>query len=117
MRSALGGHISKAHPGKSQSYNHKKTVRDRRELLRDLHKQAMNMYLQHGLHLQQQVPKNKHSNNVFKITSIQQLKSIGNNEGSSTSLPQINENQFFSIDHGSLKDTNINRNTVKRIKK
>ena len=38
LRSALGGHISKAHPGKSQAYNHKKTVRDRRELLRDLHK-------------------------------------------------------------------------------
>lgn len=26
-RSALGGHISKVHPGKSASYNHKKSVR------------------------------------------------------------------------------------------
>jgi hypothetical protein len=39
--SALGGHISKAHPGRSQAYNHKKTVRERRELERDLHKHAM----------------------------------------------------------------------------
>jgi hypothetical protein len=31
---ALGGHISKAHPGKSDSYNHKKKVREQRGLER-----------------------------------------------------------------------------------
>ena len=43
--SALGGHISKAHPGQSIAYNHKKTVRDRRELERILHKHAMDHYV------------------------------------------------------------------------
>ena len=36
--SALGGHISKAHPGKSDAYNHKKNVREFRSLERELHK-------------------------------------------------------------------------------
>lgn len=35
--SALGGHVSKAHPGLSEAYEHKKRVRDTRELERDLH--------------------------------------------------------------------------------
>ena len=35
--SALGGHISKAHPGQSSAFNHKKSVRDHRELERELH--------------------------------------------------------------------------------
>jgi hypothetical protein len=35
--SALGGHISKAHPGLSEAYNHKKQVRETRELERELH--------------------------------------------------------------------------------
>ena len=43
-RSALGGHISKSHPGSSASYNHKKTVRDKRWLLRELHTFAMEQY-------------------------------------------------------------------------
>jgi hypothetical protein len=34
---ALGGHVSKAHPGLSVSYLHKKRVRDTRELERELH--------------------------------------------------------------------------------
>ena len=43
--SALGGHISKAHPGQSKAYNHKKTVRENRELERSLHKQARDQYI------------------------------------------------------------------------
>ena len=35
--SALGGHVSKAHPGLSEAYEHKKRVRDTRQLERDLH--------------------------------------------------------------------------------
>jgi hypothetical protein len=46
MCSALGGHISKAHPGQSQAYNHKKTVRESRELERNLHKHAMDEYIE-----------------------------------------------------------------------
>jgi len=42
--SALGGHISKAHPGQSQTYNHKKAVRDRRNLERLLHRETMEIY-------------------------------------------------------------------------
>ena len=42
--SALGGHISKAHPGQSTAYNHKKRVRDARELERTLHREAMDLY-------------------------------------------------------------------------
>ena len=42
--SALGGHISKAHPGKSDAYNHKKRVRETRELERDLHRNTMQIY-------------------------------------------------------------------------
>jgi len=42
--SALGGHISKAHPGQSDAYNHKKKVRELRELERDLHTEAMQIY-------------------------------------------------------------------------
>ena len=68
MRSALGGHISKAHPGKSKSYNHKRTVRDRRELLRDLHKVAMQIYMKEKLHLQPNAKISK-SHRVFKIAS------------------------------------------------
>lgn len=41
---ALGGHISKAHPGQSMAYNHKKQVREQRELERLLHKDAMEFY-------------------------------------------------------------------------
>ena len=43
--SALGGHISKAHPGQSKAYNHKKTVRENRELERSLHKEARDQYI------------------------------------------------------------------------
>ena len=46
MCSALGGHISKAHPGQSKAYNHKKTVRESRELERNLHKRAMEQYIE-----------------------------------------------------------------------
>ena len=42
--SALGGHISKAHPGQSSAYNHKKHVRETRELERSLHKHTMQIY-------------------------------------------------------------------------
>ena len=42
--SALGGHVSKAHPGLSVAYEHKKRVRDTRHLERDLHQQAVQMY-------------------------------------------------------------------------
>ena len=42
--SALGGHISKAHPGQSKAYNHKKFVRETRELERELHKHSMEIY-------------------------------------------------------------------------
>ena len=42
--SALGGHSSKAHPGMSEAYNHKKKVRDLRELERDLHNHAIQVY-------------------------------------------------------------------------
>ena len=41
MCAALGGHISKAHPGKSEAYNHKKKVREDRKLDRALHTEAM----------------------------------------------------------------------------
>ena len=44
VSSALGGHISKAHPGESESYNHKKKVREDRELSRLLHKEAIEQY-------------------------------------------------------------------------
>ena len=44
--SALGGHISKAHPGQSTAYTHKKSVRESRELERILHKKAMEKYMQ-----------------------------------------------------------------------
>ena len=44
--SALGGHVSKSHPGQSVAYNHKKSVRDNRHIERDLHKQAMTLYKQ-----------------------------------------------------------------------
>ena len=46
--SALGGHISKAHPGTSKAYNHKKNVREKRQLERILHKEAMSQYSQMG---------------------------------------------------------------------
>jgi hypothetical protein len=42
--SALGGHISKAHPGQSRAYNHKKRVRETRELERELHRHTMQVY-------------------------------------------------------------------------
>ena len=42
--SALGGHISKAHPGQSSAYNHKKRVREMRELERELHRHTMQLY-------------------------------------------------------------------------
>ena len=42
--SALGGHISKAHPGQSSAYNHKKRVRETRELERELHRHTMRVY-------------------------------------------------------------------------
>ena len=42
--SALGGHISKAHPGQSSAYNHKKRVREMRELERELHRHTMKIY-------------------------------------------------------------------------
>jgi hypothetical protein len=46
---ALGGHVSKAHPGRSVSYLHKKRVRDTRELERELHQEAVNLYKEdHG---------------------------------------------------------------------
>lgn len=41
---ALGGHISKAHPGSSKTYNQKKKVRAQRELERRLHKESMFIY-------------------------------------------------------------------------
>lgn len=41
---ALGGHCSKSHPGLSPIYNHKKQVRQKRELERDLHKEALEVY-------------------------------------------------------------------------
>jgi len=44
--SALGGHISKAHPGMSDAYNHKKRVRETRELERELHRHTMRIYNQ-----------------------------------------------------------------------
>lgn len=45
---ALGGHISKAHPGQSASYNHKKRVREERQLERELHKRAIAEYRARG---------------------------------------------------------------------
>jgi len=42
--SALGGHKSKAHPGQSKAYNHKKKVRETRELERELHRHTMRLY-------------------------------------------------------------------------
>ena len=44
--SALGGHISKAHPGQSDSYNHKKRVRETRELERELHRRTLRLFSQ-----------------------------------------------------------------------
>lgn len=44
ISAALGGHISKAHAGQSQSYNHKKKVRQERELSRLLHKEVITLY-------------------------------------------------------------------------
>lgn len=41
---ALGGHVSKAHPGQSTAYLHKKQVRDTRELQRLLHQEAVMIY-------------------------------------------------------------------------
>ena len=43
-RSALGGHMSKSHPGTSVAYNHKKAVREKRKLERELHATAMAEY-------------------------------------------------------------------------
>ena len=45
LSSALGGHISKSHPGQSKAYIHKKNVRERRKLERMLHKEAMDHYI------------------------------------------------------------------------
>ncbi len=42
--SALGGHVSKAHPGLSEAYEHKKRVRDTRQLERDLHQDAVQIF-------------------------------------------------------------------------
>lgn len=42
--SALGGHISKAHPGQSSAYNHKKQVRETRRLERQLHQHTLKIY-------------------------------------------------------------------------
>lgn len=42
--SALGGHVSKAHPGLSEAYEHKKRVRDTRQLERDLHQEALKVF-------------------------------------------------------------------------
>ena len=42
--SALGGHVSKAHPGLSEAYEHKKRVRDTRQLERDLQQEAVQLY-------------------------------------------------------------------------
>lgn len=41
---ALGGHVSKSHPGRSQTYNHKKRVREERFLDRELHNFAKELY-------------------------------------------------------------------------
>lgn len=67
--------MSKAHPGLSEAYEHKKRVRDTRHLERDLHQDAVSVYKQ------------------------QQLKQTETESG--------------------LKwaDADLNRNTIKRIKK
>jgi hypothetical protein len=44
---ALGGHMSRAHPGQSTDYNRKKTVRERRTFLREIHKKAKQIYESH----------------------------------------------------------------------
>ncbi|CDW84157.1 UNKNOWN [Stylonychia lemnae] len=67
---ALGGHISKAHPGQSSAYNHKKQVREQRELERQLHKDAMNFYFENFNNVQGL------ENNVLNRNTIKRIKKM-----------------------------------------
>ena len=88
--SALGGHISKAHPGQSTAYNHKKRVRDARELERTLHREAMDLY---------QAELNNH------------LEDTGKDNVSTENGALVN------LTDKKGKDLALNRNAIKRIKK
>eukprot|EP00347_Sterkiella_histriomuscorum_P019991 403339515 len=67
---ALGGHISKAHPGQSQAYNHKKQVREERELERCLHKDAMQFYFEKFNNVQ------GFENNILNRNTIKRIKKL-----------------------------------------
>ena len=86
--SALGGHISKAHPGQSTAYNHKKRVRDARELERTLHREAMDLY----------------------------QAELNNLEAGKDNVSTENGAALNLTDKKS-KDLALNRNAIKRIKK
>ena len=68
---ALGGHISKAHPGQSDAYNHKKQVREEREKERQLHKEAMYVYKKaYGHTMQSQRVLNRNTLRRIKKTLV-----------------------------------------------
>lgn len=85
----------------------------------------MKMYLKEGLHLQPNTKINK-SHQVFKFASNADASSFlegqggsVNKEGNQSSAGKDDQDSMQGplYDHGSLKEANINRNTVKRIKK
>ena len=88
--SALGGHISKAHPGQSTAYNHKKRVRDARELERTLHREAMDLY--------QAELNNMEDTGKDNVVSIENAATV-------------------NLTDRKGKDLTLNRNAIKRIKK
>ena len=88
-RSALGGHISKAHPGKSASYNHKKIVRENRWLERELHQAAMQVYRKRHLTA---------SSGKKQLKTTYKARASDGNSQESLHMP-------------------VNRNTVRRIKR
>ena len=47
--SGLGGHMSMVHPGESKAFNYMKEVRAKRELERQLHKEAMTIYKEQSI--------------------------------------------------------------------
>ena len=87
--SALGGHISKAHPGQSTAYNHKKRVRDARELERTLHREAMDLYQ----------------------AELNNMEDTGRDNQSPENAAAVNLTDKKGKDHA------LNRNAIKRIKK
>jgi len=114
--SALGGHISKAHPGMSEAYNHKKKVRDLRELERELHNHAIQVYRDYYGDNAGGASASKGGSvaaSGFEHTDPQRQSSMVIDD----LTIQHNSVSMVSDKANSLSRSQVNRNTIKRIKK